>query len=218
MGGLTRLFAVVVLTGCAAPATARPESGRTEPVKTESVTPPADARGEPPKEAPVEFEAVVRSDARPSGKKFQGVWLERADGERWVVAYRPQAWLRSFEGRAVRVTGETWEPEGQRVTATHFRVATLKVERRGEGPILAVGPEETLTGALRQATAPAGSKAEGSTWWVFATGEAEYEVEGAPDGVELAAGPATLVVRKVEPDMSYAARRGGPSLWIVAVR
>lgn len=217
---------LVGVLGCGAPATTQPEPmkavpeeaepEKAEPEKTE---PAADTKGND-KEAPVDagFEAVVRFDEKPSGKKFQGVWLERKDGERYVVAYRPQAWLRGFEGRSVKVTGSTYEPQGQRISATHFRIDTLKVERRGEGPILEVGPERTLIGNFKSVSGSPGTKAEGSTWWVFVTAEgAEYEVEGAPEKATLKAGAAKIVARVVEPDMSFVARRGGPCVWVLEI-
>lgn len=189
---------------------------------------PAPAKIEPPvaqkteAEAPVDdgFEAVVRVDAKPGGKKFQGVWLERADGERWVVAYRPEAWLRVFEDQKVRVIGETYEPPGQRISATHFRITTLRTVERGRGPLLAVGPEQTFTGNFKRVAGGAGTKSEGSSWWTFVAADgATHEIEGTPEKAEIVEGKAvTITARRVEPDMSYTARRGAESwLWVVRV-
>ncbi len=220
---------VLGLLACGAPP-AQPEVVQPEAVqpKTETKEAPvtkvetkAETKADT-KEAPaVEgIEAVIRVDEKPGGKKFQGVWLELANGERWVVAYRPEEWLRGFEGRTVRVTGVTYQPFGQAINATHYRIATLEVSGRqgGMGPWFAVGPELTLTGTFARTTGAPGTKAEGSTWWMFVTSDgAEFEVEGS--AVEkLEEGVAVQVVgRKVEPDMSYRARRGGDALWVLKV-
>jgi hypothetical protein len=182
---------------------------------------PAKEQAQPPKEEPVDdgFDAVVRVDEKPGGKKFQGVWLEREDGERWVVAYRPEAWLRVFEGRTVRVTGETYQPFGQAINSTHFRVFTLTVkeEKRGIGPLLGVGREQTLRGRFVDAVVPKGAKNEGDTYRTFvADGGAEFMIEEAPEGAPVGKS-VQIVARAVEPDWSYHARRGGDYLWIIKV-
>lgn len=212
----------MVLLGCGAPP-APPEVVQPEAVATvETKEVPVTRVETKAKEAPaVEWiEAVIRVDEKPGGKKFQGVWLELANGERWVVAYRPEEWLRGFEGRTVRVTGATYQPFGQAINATHYRIATLEVSgrQRGMGPWFGVGPELTLTGKFARTTGAPGTKAEGSTWWTFVTSDgAEFEVEGS--AVEkLEEGVTVQVVgREVEPDMSYRARRGEDALWVLKV-
>lgn len=170
------------------------------------------------------FEAVVRVAApqRPNGKSFRGVQLERPDGELWVVTYGPEGWLQAFDGRTVLVTGGPYEPSGQAlVGAKHFRIATLTVQdpQRGVGPLFGVGPVMTLVGRFVRAQGPVGSKNEGETYSTFLTTDGtSYLLEGWPEG-QLEHGPAVEVVaRKVEPDLSYRARRGGDYLWIIAVR
>lgn len=97
------------------------------------------ARDKPPRER----RATVRVDAQPAGKKFQGVWLELADGARWVIDYRPRLPWRSFADREVLVTGGCYEPFGQAITAPHVRVDRMRFaeDRRGVQPYLEVGPE-----------------------------------------------------------------------------
>lgn len=217
MGGRLA-FVVVLLGGCAAPPV---QEAVHAPVSAQA--PVQESRAEvkvETKEAPVVdgFEAVVRVDEKPGGKKFQGVWLERADGERWVVAYRPLEWLKLFVGRTVRVTGETYQPFGQAIMATHFKIATLAVtdKQGGLGPLLGVGPEVTLAGKFVETKGEVGTKSEGSTWWTFVAADgASYEIEGTLE--EIAAGAATVVARKVEPDWSYAARRGADFLWVIEI-
>jgi hypothetical protein len=211
MGGRFAFVVVGLMGGCAAP----PVQEAVQPAPAQEV-----AKVET-KEAPVVdgFEAVVRVDEKPGGKKFQGVWLERADGERWVVAYRPLEWLKLFEGRTVRVTGATYEPFGQAINATHFKIATLAVtdKQGGLGPLLGVGPELTLAGRFVEAKGEAGTKSEGATWWTFVAADgAAYEIEGTL--AEIAAGAVTVVARKVEPDGSYAARRGADFLWVIEIK
>ena len=48
------------------------------------------------------IEGTVRLAVATHGKQFQGVWLERPDGERLVLSYRADDWLKSLDGRAVR--------------------------------------------------------------------------------------------------------------------
>lgn len=216
------MFVAVIVGACGAPPAPVQEPQPASPAKVEA---PAAAKEETKpetKEAPVAegFEAVVRVDAKPGGKKFQGVWLERKDGERWVVAYRPEAWLRRFEGRTVRVTGATYQPFGQAINATHFKIATLAVAERqgGVGPWFGVGPELTLQGKFVQATGGPGTKAEGSTWWTFVTGAGKtFEVEGSAEEKIEAGVVVQVVARQVEPDMSYVARRGEDALWILKI-
>lgn len=165
------------------------------------------------------FEAVVQVDAEPGGKKFQGVWLEREGGARWVVAYRPEGWLVGFQGRKVQVTGETYAPEGQAIAATHFRVETLRVAEagRGLGPLLAVGPERALVGEFKRRTVSRGAMNEGQQYLTFAAeGGATYLIEGASAEVREGV-PVRIVARVVEPDWSYTARRGGDYIWVIKV-
>ena len=117
-----------------------------------------------PLEAHQEFAATVRIDAEAGSKQFQGVWLERADGEQWVIDYRPRdCWL-PLENLQVKAVGNTYMPPGQAISATHFRVSMLEViDPAPEARLVAVGPEETMTGTLQAAAGEAGSKSEGSS-------------------------------------------------------
>lgn len=212
-------FVVALGLGCGGPAqepVQSPTAPPTAEVKVEPTTPSGEAKVET-RTAVAEFEAVVRVDERPGGKKFQGVWLERADGERWVAAYRPLGWLRVFDGFKVRVTGGTYEPFGQAIRATHFHVDTIKISMRAEVSLLEVGPETAMTGTFVQVRGEAGSKSAGETWWTFVAADGKtYEIEGVTEGT-IAAGAARVVARVAVPDWSYRARRGGEYLWLVKV-
>ncbi len=175
--------------------------------------------------APVQtVEAVVRV-AQPTGrngKQFLGVRLEQADGAQWVVAYGPEGWLRAFDGQTVVVTGSPYEPTGQALAGVeHLRIATLrvKVEQPGAGPLLGVGPEQTLVGRFLRTQGPAGSKNEGLVESTFVARDGNsYLLEGWPEGQIVYDAPVEITARAVEPDMSYRARRGGDYLWVVGVR
>ena len=222
---MRRLLAVVVVFGCGA--TPAQETVPAEPVKAETVAAdPVTATpdsGVPVKMEPVAgdgFEAIVRFDEEP-GKEFQGVWLERADGARWVVADRPEAWLRSFAGRTVRVTGAAYKPTEYALRPSHYRIASLTVvETKGSrGPLLAVGPEQTTSGKFVEEAGKAGRKSEGSTLTYFvADNGVRYRIEGHPEGPLELGVPVKIDVRLVVPDWSFRAPSGEMFLWILKIQ
>src|SRR5690606_4502318 len=152
-------------------------------------------------------------------KRFQGVWLEFADGARWVIDYRAREPWRSFQDREVFVTGGCYEPRGQAIMATHFRVDRMRLVDpvRGQQPYLEVGPEQLLRGELVVESAPAGSKLAGTSALTF-RGEdgTRYPVIG--DGALTPAGPVAVRARVLLADLTYAARSGDSDLWILDVR
>lgn len=161
--------------------------------------------------------ATVRVDARPSGKRFQGVWLEQESGERYVIAYRAHALWTAFANLRVVATGELYEASGQAIDAAHYRVHTLRpLDVREARDFLVVHPERRARGRVVVAEAPAGSKArlaalqqfreEGGTAWWIAGSDARLVVE------ELVS--ATL--RDVELNPAYGATIGGDHVWIGA--
>jgi hypothetical protein len=179
------------------------------PVTTENDA-PADASATP------ERRAVVRIDAQPGGKKFQGVWLELADGQRWVVDYRPREVWRGFEGAEVLFSGHCYRPFGQAISATHFEVERMRFAApgRGHGPLVEIGAEETLKGALELEGYPPGSKRAGSQDWHFRVdGGDRFRVWGGIDG-DVASGPVVVKARRVEIDPTWAATPTGAHLWI----
>lgn len=162
-----------------------------------------------------ERRAIVRIDAEPGGKKFQGVWLEVGE-VRFVVDYRARALWTWFADREVLVTGGCYQPFGQAILAPHFEVAHLRVadQTRGVGPYFSIGPAEWLRGEFIEETAPAGSKLAGSARAMFRTDAGtSYAVLG--EKLPGAGTTAKVRARILEPDMSYTARASGPDLWIV---
>lgn len=178
--------------------------------------PPPIEHHEPPPAAPASFVAKLTIDAEPSGKRFQGVWLEHG-GEIWVVDYRARDFWKPFEGLEVRVTGEKWtpDPRAQAIDKQHFKVARLEVaDKKQAKHFLAIGPERELTGVFVHKLAPAGSKSEGSNPLYFEEPDGKrYEVIGGESG----SGTATIVARDVEVNPAWAATTGGPFLWIADV-
>jgi hypothetical protein len=198
------LFTVGLLAACWTGKDTVPETPKPPEPSTPSVKPTG-----------VERRAIVRIDGAPGGKKFQGVWLELGDVH-FVVDYRARQLWKWFADREVLVTGGCYRPFGQAINAPHFEVEHLRIAepRRGVGPYFSIGPEEWLTGEFVDVAAPAGSKLAGSTRAMFRTGAGnEYPVLG--EKLPGAGTPARVRARKLEPDMSYVARSGGPDLWVV---
>lgn len=165
-----------------------------------------------------EFTATVRIDAQPGGKRFQGVWLERDDGERWVIDYRPRDCWRPLEDLQVHAIGSTYTPPGQAITATHFEVSMLTViDPSPEARLVAVGPEKTLSGTVLTESGSAGSKSEGSSWLVFRSEDGVSRTLYNPSMLGTLTGSVTLTGRSVELS-PYAAHIAGPQLCILTVR
>ena len=171
-----------------------------------------------PLEAHQEFAATVRIDAEAGSKQFQGVWLERADGEQWVIDYRPRdCWL-PLENLQVKAVGNTYMPPGQAISATHFRVSMLEViDPAPEARLVAVGPEETMTGTLQAAAGEAGSKSEGSSWLVFKSDSGSSWTLYNPSALGTATGSVTLTGRMVQLS-PYSAHAAGPQLCVLRVQ
>lgn len=203
------LFGVLVGLACAGCWTSAPQS-----VKTETVKPSE------PTAAVEELRATVRIDAAPSGKKFQGVWLE-FDGQegkdrRWVIDYRPTEIWAGFADEAVIVTGRRYQPYGQAINAPHFEVATMRFAGRPSRavPYRSLGPEQLLRGELIEEVWPAGTKLAGDVEKQFRTDDGA--IFGLANGV-TESGKVAVTAREVEVDLSYAATTGGPKLFVLRV-
>ncbi len=165
-----------------------------------------------------EFTATVRIDAEPGAKRLQAVWLERADGSQWVIDYRPRACWRPLEGATVTATGSVYTPQGQAISAIHFRVDALRAtELTPELGLVAVGPEQTLTGTLLNAVGEAGTKSEGSGWTEFRDNDGPTWPLYNPSALGELTGAVTLTVREVELS-PFSAHIGGPQLCILDAR
>ncbi len=167
-----------------------------------------------------ERRAFVRIDAEPSGKNFQGVWLE-ANDKRWVIDYRPRELWKPFENREVLATGECYRPFGQAISATHFRVDRMRfvTPERGRGPILELGAEQPLRGTFVMHAFPAGSKRADSPVLAFRADDGtEYFLSGASATLPPVGSAAWITSREVTSDMSFMAQPSGRTLWILDVR
>jgi hypothetical protein len=208
---IARATTLVLLAACSSPE--KPPVTTQPPKPSQPATPPAPES---------QRRATVRIDAEPGGKRFQGVWLEHADGTKWVIAYRPLGFWKPFQDQEVIVTGHCYSPYGQAIGATHYHVETMRFHtpKRGVGPLLEVGPEVKLKGKLSKVDAPKGSKREGSAETRFlGVDGTSYKISGIDDEKDLAKLDKTFFVkaRSVEPDMSWVAQTGGPALWIIDV-
>jgi hypothetical protein len=146
------------------------------------------------------------------------VWLQRENGERWVVAYRAYGYWTPFDGLRVTVEGERYAPSGQSIGAQHFRVGTLRVtDPKAAKTFAAVGPERTYRGSFGTMTGEKGSKSEGETWAIFSASDgARYELANPPHGVHPI-GTIEITAREIEWS-PFVARRGSRSLWVIDVR
>jgi hypothetical protein len=160
-----------------------------------------------------EYRAIVRFAAQPSAQP--GVWLELADGQRWVIADRESELWRAFEGQAVVVTGHCAPSR-----ATHFEVERMRFARPPDRstPVVEIGPEVVMRGEFVKYHWPAGSKLAGTTRDTFVAGGTSYWIAGMSAMMRVEDHtPATLRARRVAPDPAYMAGPGGEQIWIVAV-
>ncbi len=153
------------------------------------------------------------------GKIFSGALLERDDGEKWVIDYNPESPFRVFRDRRVRLEGHRYRPESQALINPHVRVSTLTLV--GDVPTdlawIRVGPERCVTGSFRVHTWPPGTKLAGEPQRTFVVDHTQYSLAsalGTQAPVDVAI---TVIAREVEPAPLYAARPGGPHLWITRI-
>jgi hypothetical protein len=184
------------------------------PGKPPVTTPPSTPPGE-------QHRATIRIDAEPGGKRFQGVWLDFGNDKKWVIAYRSSGLWRTFENQEVIVTGWCYSPEGQAISAQHFRVEKMRyfTPQRGRGPLLEIGPPQKLKGKFVAHQFPVGSKLEGESRVRFAAEDGtNYWIAGADANVpEPGGAPVRIRMRPVDPDLSYVAQPGGPNLWFLGI-
>lgn len=198
-------------------------AGDTDPAEPE---PPTTAIAEPDTTAePVQPEplpsirAKVEIDDEPGGKRFQGVWLVPEDGsERMVIAYRPDPWWQTVDGRTVDVDGETYQPEGQAIGAIHFRVRELRVvDPTPEDQLIIIRGKREFSGQFTTHTWPAGTKLEGEKSTVFVSDAGtQYWMETYLDPAPPMDERVTIEALEVEPS-NFVARPGGPYLWVVDI-
>ncbi len=100
--------------GHEAPAPAAPETTRQEPAVTED-------------DELQEVEGVFDIERFAGYKRFQGSWLHLDGGGKLVLSYRPMLDYTAFVERRVIVRGEHYSPEGQAISARHFRVTSMRL-------------------------------------------------------------------------------------------
>ena len=167
-----------------------------------------------------EFHATIRIDATPGGKKEQPVWLEFGPDKRWLIDYRPRELWRNFEDAEVIVTGICYQPFGQALAATHFKVDRLRLASAPirAVPFLEIGPEVVLNGEFVVDVPHPGSKREGSDSIEFRSNDGTtYAIAGNSTVSQPELGAAAVSARRVELNLAYAATTGGPQIWILAI-
>ncbi|MFY0540567.1 hypothetical protein [Nannocystis pusilla] len=119
----------------------------------------------------------------------------------------------------MQVTGTVYQPQGQAIMATHFRVETLRLadpDATTTAHVVAVFAERRLAGKFQERVGGPGTKLEGERYLVF---EAEdgtaYLLANVPVGGEP--GRAASVKARVIEMSPYIARRGGTYLWVLDV-
>ena len=74
-----------------------------------------------------EVEGLFDIERFASYKRFQGSWLHLDGGGKLVLSYRPMLDYAAFVERRVIVRGEHYSPEGQAISARHFRVKSMRL-------------------------------------------------------------------------------------------
>lgn len=204
--------ALLACTPAPAPPPA-PGAGDASP-QTGTVTPPSAAA------RTLDFEAIVTVATEVGGKKEQPVWLVSGDGQRRIVAYRPEPWFAAFDGHRVHVTASPWTPKGQALSGEHVRIETLELAASDPQPERArytsLGPEQTLRGRFVEHTGAPGTKSEGerSTRFVAQDGTA-YQLANVPEGVTTEVNTSIRV--RTTTVSRFAAHEDGPTIWVLAV-
>ncbi len=168
------------------------------------------------------FSASVAIDARPRGKRFQGVWLRPEGGEvsRYLVAYRASPWWRPFEGQRVDVVGSPWtpDPRTQHIMAEHFRVHSLTVADPNAQPTprwVKMGPKKRYIGTFQRRSGDPGSKSAGDRWTVFvAEGGLSFALASPEPGADGLGTRQAISARLLTPS-PFAAGRAGPAMWVI---
>lgn len=164
------------------------------------------------------FDGVVRAsdDVRTVGKTFRGAWIERDDGERWVIDYDPDSPFRALRDTRVHVEGERYVPDHQALVGPHFRVQKLTAQD-ARAALSSVGPRVRLRGHFDDVPGEKGSLSEGETIhrFVDASGRAFF-LARAPEGTHGLGGACEIDAYEVEIGPSTQ-HLGGPTLWILRV-
>jgi len=144
------------------------------------------------------FEAHVRIDEQPTESGIQGVRLEQLSGDRFLIDHAPTLCWHPFQDILVKVSGEIYEPECERIRASHFKVSSLSLpEPSPDVSLVMVGEEQVLIGNVETKTGERGSKNEGSTWRTFSDNSGQSWTFYNPSALAGHSGKVTLTVREV---------------------
>jgi len=111
------------------------------------------------------IEGIVRASRysrEGQGKQFLGATIECSEGKEWVISYSEQSPYHVFADRRVVASGESYEPEGQRLmsregTLGHFSVSTMRLlEAATDAPFVEVGAAQELTGRFSRGKSDTG--------------------------------------------------------------
>lgn len=217
------LLVVAAALACSPEATPPPMKKTAPPPPPTSAKTPApnpEPEQQPEQDpAPASFEAKVRIDPHPGGKRFQGVWLDVEGRDPWLVAYRARPWWKPFDGHRVKVVGAPYQPDpqAQQIMADHFRVTSLELLDPAEEPmaeIVWIGPQLTLEGTFATITWPQGTKLAGETMTVFETQAGKrYHLAASVDPMPEPGAPLTVRGRAVRRS-PFVAHVGTDHLWV----
>ncbi len=160
-----------------------------------------------------QFQATVAIDPVESAKHFQGVWLVREDGDRWLIDYRANEHWRPFEDASVEVSGVRYTPGGQSVGAVHFRLHTLRViDPTPDHHLINLGPERRMEGQFIEIQGGPGTKSEAQIITMFATSGMRYFLANYDESFK-GAGTATVRETRLSPFMAHLM---GPRVWVLS--
>jgi hypothetical protein len=113
----------------------------------------------------IRAQGVIRArryDPAGHGKQFLGACIECRDGDGWILGYSEQSPYHAFADRQVVVSGEPYEPNGQRVIIPgiawrHLRVSSMwLMEVMPDARLVEIGAETELSGRFKRGISPTG--------------------------------------------------------------
>jgi len=176
------------------------------------------AQAEPSMELPHPnaFDARVRVVTQSGAMGSQGVWLERPDGSRLLVATDTDNVWALFDGQSVQVTGELVTPDPSSNDTQRYGIHTLDIKGTETPAVyIQVGPPMDLEGHIQVRHGEPGSKAADDSWLVLATRSLTYQLAN-PGKLDGHLGPVSVTARAMTRS-PFATYMPGPTLWIQSV-